>query len=539
MSTFLHRRAAFTVVVVFTVLIAVFGSAAGFRIFASDGAPAHQFCIDQAGNVRLLGEEVNGRFNTECKPAETLIELPDNSRVQALELMALSMSQSLGALEDRLLALELLAATIPELQTSMDALGQSLDAQAARLAALEALAQAIPGLQDAIDGLGTSLDGLQGRLEAVEAAAAGIPNLEQAVGSLGQSLQDLADRVAAVELVVSTVPGELVALSGDLQAQAGLLSGFTGQIQDLQTLLTAIEVDLAELSTRLQAIEAGAPTATPTPIPPAPAQATPTPTPTPVGGNPVRAAFINDLATIVGGVSNINLLWLPSPMDTTSSISEDSLAQVITYDGDVSGRTSRLGPGVAVSFDGANNLGTVPDNDVFSFGDGTGDQAFSIVALANINNTSVKRTVLAKYDTSAGTSRREWRMYLEPNDTLAFGIYDPSAGGLLVKSTKFATLMGVPAIYVGTYSGSGSSSGMDLYVNGSTPVVWNLDVGTYSTTANTQSTVQVGHTLNAGQQPTDFMDGSMGLVMLVNKELLPGEITALNVLIQSYFGLTP
>ena len=80
---------------------------------ASGGPEAETFqgCVDNEGNVRLLGEALNGKYGTECKKNEVLYEFASGQSITVLRQSQQELAGSVGALETRVTDLE--AAPIP------------------------------------------------------------------------------------------------------------------------------------------------------------------------------------------------------------------------------------------------------------------------------------------------------------------------------------------------------------------------------------------------------------------------------------------
>src|SRR5512146_2568364 len=87
-----------------------------------------------------------------------------------------------------------------------------------------------------------------------------------------------------------------------------------------------------------------------------------------------RQQFESAMLAITG---DTRLFWMAQSGDTTTSTGKSLNAGTITWDATVAARLSALGLGYAQTFDGSANFGTVPDSDIYSYGTGTTDSAFS------------------------------------------------------------------------------------------------------------------------------------------------------------------
>ena len=91
-------------------------------------------------------------------------------------------------------------------------------------------------------------------------------------------------------------------------------------------------------------------------------------------------------------------------------------ARTLTWSEDVSAFDTppvELGSGYAVTFNGTDEEGDTPDSDDLSFGDGSVDQPFSIVALVNPSDAT-DSTILSKLNVNTGGG--EWRFFLDGSD---------------------------------------------------------------------------------------------------------------------------
>lgn len=254
-------------------------------------------------------------------------------------------------------------------------------------------------------------------------------------------------------------------------------------------------------------------------------------------GDQVDRQFVHDLLAVLG---DCRLLWLPNLTDTNTSTERSRHAADVTWSESLAAfdtRPARLGSGAAVAFNGTDEQGDVPDAGRYSFGDGATDQPFSIIAVAKINDTAAKRTLLSKYDTTTSATKREWRFYVESTDVLTFALYDESTGGSIGMDTDAAIAFGDWALYGATCDGGGSMEGCKVYIDAARPAQMGISSGTYAAAEDTASLVRVGSTQGAAAG-TDFMNGSMALVALTAKELTQDEMWTVKELVSSYFGLS-
>lgn len=233
-------------------------------------------------------------------------------------------------------------------------------------------------------------------------------------------------------------------------------------------------------------------------------------------------------------LGDTRLLWMPRPGDATTALTtETSAGRVVTYDATVAARLSSLGRGYAQTFDGAANYGTTPDTADLSFGNGTTDQAFSIVALANVTDTAASRRLVAKN----AASNQEWVFGIGGSDLLTLLIGDQSAGVSAFRLANGAATQGSWRLFGGTYDGTGgatAANGMTLYQDGAVIASVATNDAGYVAMENLAAAVEIGsdtaHTAN-------FMQGSLALVAVCAKALTAADHAAIFAVCRRYFGV--
>lgn len=242
-----------------------------------------------------------------------------------------------------------------------------------------------------------------------------------------------------------------------------------------------------------------------------------------------RSQFIANLLAITG---DTRLLWLPAGSDGLTSIDQSLTGRTLTHNVTVQDRLERLGLGYQVSFDGVSEFVTTPDAANLSF-DGTTDQAFSIIVLANVINSAAERVLVSKSPSAANS---EYYMAIDANDKLVLLVRDPSQSAQCFRTSTPAINQGQFALFGASYDGSGDNAGngMTLYQNGAlmTSTATNNQGGTYVDMENGTSPVEVGsRTAGAASR----LAGAVALVVICQKNLSASEHWALFQLCQGYF----
>ena len=196
-----------------------------------------------------------------------------------------------------------------------------------------------------------------------------------------------------------------------------------------------------------------------------------------------------------------------------------------TQSGGVLSEVSRLG-GVA-SFDGVNDYFDLGDN--YDFGDGTTDSAFSISgwiyfdSLPAANKTHV---VLSKTsESSSTTSVSSYLLGVASSGELAFRLYDES-GGNQIRALSAASSFSTGQWYhvTGTYTGSGSQAGLQIYINGVNAVDSQSVAGTYVAMHNSTETAKIGCTFLNNPTYESFNDGNISNIRIWSRALTADEV---------------
>jgi hypothetical protein len=146
----------------------------------------------------------------------------------------------------------------------------------------------------------------------------------------------------------------------------------------------------------------------------------------------------------------------------------------------------------SIDLDGVDDIVVVSDNDVFSFGDGVSDSAFSVVIICKMDDDDRFRAI-----NKSGASNREWAIGTNSSGQPYFQLW--SGGGSTVQLNVthngggFSSDQGLWVMYAGTYDGSGNVSGLYMYRNGVDVSDTRLSIGgSYVAMSNTAQDVQIG-----------------------------------------------
>ena len=175
----------------------------------------------------------------------------------------------------------------------------------------------------------------------------------------------------------------------------------------------------------------------------------------------------------------------------------------------------------SADFGGPNEYVSIADADSLSFGNGSSDSPFSITAWIKPDASTGGFRIVSKSDasnaeylfsTDGSGNLRVWIC----DSTFSNAIGQKSTGGLTADTWQHVAM---------TYSGSGASSGIKLYINNSAVSLTNSSAGSYTAMENHSMAVDIGRFVSSGG--TSYADGHMDDVAIIGKELSAGEVSSI------------
>lgn len=171
--------------------------------------------------------------------------------------------------------------------------------------------------------------------------------------------------------------------------------------------------------------------------------------------------------------------------------------------------------GGSVYFDGDGDFITVLDNNIFSFGDSTTDNPFSLSIWVKPTSISANKGIISKAsDSNAG----EYYLYTNSSNSLYFRIIDNSTGGYLGIYASNAFSVNNWSHVIATYDGTGQS-GMKIYLNGILQNTTTSSSGSYTAMENTSTDLLIGK-----REDSTNYNGQIDDVHLYNYALSPQQI---------------
>lgn len=175
----------------------------------------------------------------------------------------------------------------------------------------------------------------------------------------------------------------------------------------------------------------------------------------------------------------------------------------------------------SAEFGGTNEYVSIADADSLSFGDGSSDSPFSISAWIKPDTSTSGFRIVSKSDASnveyvfAVDGSGNLRIWI-CDSTFANAIGQRSTGGLTADTWQHVAM---------TYSGSGASSGIKLYINNSAVSLTDTSSGSYTAMENYSMAVDIGRLVLSSS--TSYADGHMDDVAIIDKELSAGEVSSI------------
>jgi hypothetical protein len=171
----------------------------------------------------------------------------------------------------------------------------------------------------------------------------------------------------------------------------------------------------------------------------------------------------------------------------------------------------------------------IADNNLISFGNGTSDVPFSFSFCSNITNYgTLQGTVRARYlfAKRGQTTDREYQFYTlnDTSNKLAIRLWDNSTSGFIERVGTTSLINSTNYHFTITYDGSGSNTGLKIYINGIEETTTNASSGTYTAMENGTEPLKIGNVLWSSGV---YIDGRTQGFGIWDKELTQEEITAI------------
>jgi hypothetical protein len=192
----------------------------------------------------------------------------------------------------------------------------------------------------------------------------------------------------------------------------------------------------------------------------------------------------------------------------------------------INGPTFDSANGGSIVFDGSNDYVDYGDNDIFTFGNGTNDEPFSISAwIKPVDNARFR--IAFKW----GTTLREYYFQIAGGGALQVSI-NSSLSVYIGRNGQTTISENVWSHVVMTYDGSGNKNNINIYLNGVLDNDSAISSGTYTAMSNTTQPFEIGR-YNGGS----YADGQIANTQIYNRALSTSEVLHNYYALKSRFGL--
>ena len=226
--------------------------------------------------------------------------------------------------------------------------------------------------------------------------------------------------------------------------------------------------------------------------------------------------FVSSIISTINPTAKIlELLSLISGIETQISL-ESGIATKISLDSGIAAQSNGY-----ATFNGVDAYISIPDNDLFSFGNESIDNPFSISAWIYMNDATwfpiINKSIIS--GNYGGYEFREWHFLVSDNDCLYFNCFDPNNSSHIQAFTSPITPYENQWIHVvGSYNANEDSSGFKIYINGTLQSVTENNYLTYVAMHNTTRLVEIGKYLSF------YADGKMRDIKIFDVELSASEV---------------
>jgi len=226
----------------------------------------------------------------------------------------------------------------------------------------------------------------------------------------------------------------------------------------------------------------------------------------------------------LSGIGSIVAHWKCDDNAATTAVVDDDGA---THNGVANANTNTFtttnAEGTANSaFDlGGTAIVSIADHADFTFGDGSNDSPFSLMAWVYVTATASKQGIINKW----GGDEKEWALALTSTETIEFRVYDESANKEAKTTTNNSFSAGWHFV-VTTYNGLGGASaadGMKIYVDWVEEETTKTNDASYVAMEDKGSPSYIGADEGGSYKWQDKIDN----VAVFNKELTAVEVASL------------
>ena len=230
--------------------------------------------------------------------------------------------------------------------------------------------------------------------------------------------------------------------------------------------------------------------------------------------------------------ANIRALWIPDGRTGTTLKDWSGNARHATIGTDLTTAVAGHCRYLPVTADG--HGWEVADGDWLSFGDGSTDTAFTIIALAYPTvaaGTTTVRTIFGRQNDK--TPLREYRFYWT-GQYIFSRYFDNSAGSYIGRRSNGPPTGDTWQVLEASYDGSGTNAGCDIYVGNTQVATTDSNSGSYTAMENLALAAGSYYVASDGSKPC--FRGRNAVTLLLTGQLTAAQRARLNVLLLGFAG---
>lgn len=258
-----------------------------------------------------------------------------------------------------------------------------------------------------------------------------------------------------------------------------------------------------------------------------------------------KAALLDQIKNEIGKAASIRGMWTfdeTGAVSTLTDLSGNGRALTLRNSSDAAINADTLSPTTAgltstLLFNGSDVFDIADDNGL-SFGNGTVDQAMSIIWCGNPVSVS-GHMIAAKWNVTTGATAREWVMYFATGtEALQFELCDDSTGGYIGRrSASVSGDVGSNHCYISSYNGKSVVSGICLYRDGQRFDATNSTGGSYTAMEN-KGAKAGSYTTNAGGSKIFKANAHFAFLAIIAGELTQQQAKRISDLLLRWVGVT-
>lgn len=175
--------------------------------------------------------------------------------------------------------------------------------------------------------------------------------------------------------------------------------------------------------------------------------------------------------------------------------------------------------GASTIFNGVNQYITFGDSNVFSFGDGVSDSAFSLSVWV-YHTDSLRKDIINKEFSSSSI---EYALWKATNNKINIALYDGASSTNVRKFTNNAITLNAWNHIAVTYDGRGGSNahdGIKIYINSVDNATTKSSAGSYNSMHNTTAQLK----LSRLERVSFYASQNLSNPSIMDKELSPSEV---------------